>query len=297
MATLILPHEIEPFTPANATEVDQNYDRITEWINTELVLRDGSQAMTGRLTLSANPTQPMHAVPKQYIDALIPIGTIWPYGGMSSPGGGWVTCNGQQLAIADYPDLYAVLQGRYGTATAGMFKVPDFRGRVMIGLDGSQTRFNQSGDTGGTWVTPLPQHHHSMVHDHGVFDSGGMSSNHQHSITHNHGAVETGAAGGHSHQGAYYNTAATETNGSARFTGYSTAEGVSHATVTDTKPDHKHGIDLPQYTGDSGVAKTGHFHSVNVPKFTGDTADTGVTGVAAEHLPPYQVVFFIIKGK
>ena len=62
----------------------------------------------------------------------VPVGSILMYGGETAPEG-WLQCSGQEVAIADYPCLYAVLGDVWGAASPGYFRVPDMRGRVPIG--------------------------------------------------------------------------------------------------------------------------------------------------------------------
>ena len=49
-------------------------------------------------------------------------------------------CNGQELAQADYPDLYALIGATYGAASnpVTLFKLPDFRGRMPVASDHSR---------------------------------------------------------------------------------------------------------------------------------------------------------------
>lgn len=72
---------------------------------------------------------------------------------------GYVLCDGQELRIIDYPELYAVLGtlynnaydyrgSRYSTQT-GCFRVPDLRGRFIVGHHSSDTDYNKYGSVGG----------------------------------------------------------------------------------------------------------------------------------------------------
>lgn len=46
---------------------------------------------------------------------------------------GWMSCDGQILDIATWPQLFAVLTARYGGDGVTTFALPDLRGRVPIG--------------------------------------------------------------------------------------------------------------------------------------------------------------------
>lgn len=55
-----------------AVPVDGNFDAIVSHVNTEMIARDGSVAMTGQLTLSADPVSAGDASRKSYVDGLVP---------------------------------------------------------------------------------------------------------------------------------------------------------------------------------------------------------------------------------
>ena len=64
-----------------------------------------------------------------------PAGLISAFGGITPPSG-WLLCDGSELLIADYPDLYATVGNIYGTASdADHFVLPDCRGRSPFGAD------------------------------------------------------------------------------------------------------------------------------------------------------------------
>jgi hypothetical protein len=79
--------------------------------------------MTGELTLNGSPTDPGHAVPKSYVDALlgataaaVPAGTVLSYSGFALPAGGWLWANGAAQNRTTYASLYAATN-KTGTAT------------------------------------------------------------------------------------------------------------------------------------------------------------------------------------
>ena len=76
-------------------------------------------------------------------------------------------CNGQLVAVADFPALYAVIGNSYG-GNSTFFNLPDFRGRVAIGA-GQGTGLTQKslGETGGAetvtlTAAQLPSHNHQL---------------------------------------------------------------------------------------------------------------------------------------
>ncbi len=66
-----------------------------------------------------------------------PPGMFMDFGGSTVPSG-WLYCDGSEVSQATYPNLYAAIGNTWGTAAAGNFKLPDFRGFLKIG-DGTGT--------------------------------------------------------------------------------------------------------------------------------------------------------------
>lgn len=68
-----------------------------------------------------------------------PSGMILQFAGSTIPLG-WLACDGSQVAIASYPNLYKAIKTNYGTLTDGSgntgtthFRLPDLRGRIPVG--------------------------------------------------------------------------------------------------------------------------------------------------------------------
>ena len=62
-----------------------------------------------------------------------PVGTIQAYGGTQLPAG-WLLCNGAELLISAYPELYDVIGDAFGTASdTNHFVLPDLRESVPKG--------------------------------------------------------------------------------------------------------------------------------------------------------------------
>lgn len=72
---------------------------------------------------------------------IVPVGTIWPYAGVVNSTNkplpdGWLFCDGTEVSITTYADLYAIISEIYGVpSTAGMFKLPDMRCRFVMGYN------------------------------------------------------------------------------------------------------------------------------------------------------------------
>jgi len=65
----------------------------------------------------------------------VPVGGVMPYAGSASPTG-YLLCDGSEVPIASYQDLYKVIGTTYGTGVnPNTFKLPDLRGRFALGKD------------------------------------------------------------------------------------------------------------------------------------------------------------------
>ena len=107
--------------------------------------------------------------------------------GSASPTG-WLFCDGQEVLISSYINLYNALTSNgstfpYGGNTNGSggagsthFRIPNFKGRVPVGRDSSQTEFDVLGESGGAKTHTLtsaemPSHTHTQnAHNHGISD-------------------------------------------------------------------------------------------------------------------------------
>lgn len=85
-------------------------------------------------------------------DLGIPIGAIMPYAGTTAPFG-FLFCDGSELQVVQYPQLYDVIGERYkGTAAYvgfNTFRLPDLRGRFPMGADNMFNGLTVPNATGG----------------------------------------------------------------------------------------------------------------------------------------------------
>ena len=244
-----LPNDILNGTPVDALPVEQNYNVIEQYVNTNTVLRDGSVAMTGQLTLVGNPMQASHAVPKSYVDTVLPIGVMLDYGGAAAPAGGqWMLCDGATLSTTAYPTLFNVIGFRYG-GSGGTFKLPDFGSRVAVAVDSAQARFNTVGKKGGTTKIPMPSHTHTINHDHGTATSGSGLGSHSHDVN------QFSAGGGALDA---LRTKANSTPGTTDRFMRASADGSdsTEQLATDAQDlGHTHSVNLPAFAGSSAATK------------------------------------------
>ena len=66
-----------------------------------------------------------------------PIGVVQVFSGNTIPRG-YLACDGQSYAVADYPHLYAVIGNTYGGDSTN-FNVPDYRETVLVGVGENTT--------------------------------------------------------------------------------------------------------------------------------------------------------------
>lgn len=79
----------------------------------------------------------------------LPIGSITAYGNETAPAN-WLICDGSAVSRTAYADLFAVIGTKYGAGDGSTtFNLPNLKGRVPVGLDGSDTDFNAIGKTDG----------------------------------------------------------------------------------------------------------------------------------------------------
>jgi len=63
------------------------------------------------------------------------LGTILPWPGTYAPAG-WAFCDGSPLQVSQYPALFAVISNQFGGDGRTTFKLPDLRGRTILGTNG-----------------------------------------------------------------------------------------------------------------------------------------------------------------
>jgi microcystin-dependent protein len=182
---------------------------------------------------------------------------------------GWLFCDGQEVLITTYQSLYNSLTTNgtvfpYGANTNGSggagsthFRIPNFKGRVPVGIDSSQTEFDVLGESGGSKTSVSP-HTHTVDHDHPAFNasSGGISANHSHGLN--------------------------------ALAGNDQGYGFGHARASGGQ-----GFGLNYNTGNVS-SDHGHTTTIDVPNFTG-TSGAASAAATSGNLQPYITVNYIIK--
>jgi microcystin-dependent protein len=269
-------------------------------------------------------------VEARLIGATPPSGSLMPFAGTTAPLG-YLLCDGTAYSQNLYPALFAVLGSTYATMggqaapAAGTFRVPLMNGRVVVGLDSTQTEFDVLGETGGDKASTAPHTHpiphtHTIDHDHASFNTT-TAGTHDHAATfsltadavgdHDHG-VSADNLENHTHGARGKQTSST----SHTHTGTTTvAAGISGGAdvipqsyppaflfiTPDVLPGgaHSHSVS-GSVTVTAGQGS--HAHAIDVPPFSGtsgavSTANSGASSaaVASGNLQPYAVLNYIIK--
>jgi len=110
------------------------------------------------------------------INGTTPVGTVVPFAGGSAPTG-WLLCDGREVLISAYNQLYNVIGNNYKPSPAvGYFGLPDLRGRFPLGADNmggtsADTVLDAAADTVGAksgtetisiQTKNLPEHEHDL---------------------------------------------------------------------------------------------------------------------------------------
>lgn len=120
---------------------------------------------------------------------------------------GWLLCQGQVVSRTTYATLFAAIGTTYGAGDGSTtFGVPNLKGRVIVGVDTSQTEFDVLGETGGAKthtlsLSEMPAHDHTINLRRGgsAADSGGAGGYLWHNVTVDPREVTTTRGAGAAH--------------------------------------------------------------------------------------------------
>ena len=243
-------------SPSSGPEVNTNFGDIVSWVNTNAPTLDGAKAFTGAVTLPGNPSGALQAAPKQYVDAIIPIGSILGYGGSVMPNSSWLQCNGQQVSRSTYATLFGIIGTTYGVGNGSTtFNLPNLSARAPMGPGVSPTGVTRSpGQTYGA-------------------DSHTMISANLIEHLHGSGSLVDNPTGNHLHspQGGQNFVRASPSGGTQALSIIAGSGAVDLVAGTDAPGNHQHFI-------------------------TGNTANAGLASpTPIPTLPPVLIINYMIK--
>jgi microcystin-dependent protein len=200
------------------------------------------------------------------ISGLAP-GIMAPWAGTGAPAK-WLTCNGAAVSRTTYALLFAAIGVTWGAGDGSTtFNVPDLRGRVAVGTDGSHTL----GTTGGATTVNSSHTHTGPSHTHTGPSHTHTINDHSHGlVAHNHGA------------GGYQTTGSVQSNASGEATNTVHDGGGSATNVNPT--NHTHITPAPWSvagtSGDGHNTSGGADFNVTQDKtsMATNSAGTGATG-------------------
>ena len=181
------------------------------------------------------------------INTNTPTGMISIHSAATAPTG-WLLCDGTSYSTTTYANLHSVIGYTFGGSGAN-FNVPNLKGKVVVGIDGTQVEFDTRGETGG-----------AMTHQHAASNSGNTSVSHNHTIPALSGTAAGAGAHNHSVNGTH-----THPIGHNHADNIATSIGGGSHSHGDTLAT---GTGSPNTVGLSGGATTtaasvNHTHTVN----------------------------------
>lgn len=104
--------------------------------------------------------------PGEAITVVTPAGVIAAFAGSSAPTG-WLLCDGKEYDRRTYPDLARVFGNGF------KFRVPDLRGRFVLGASAAHPAGEQGGEEKHTMtIGELPRHQHQLGGESGYWSGG-----------------------------------------------------------------------------------------------------------------------------
>lgn len=237
-------------------------------------------AVMGTTNTQAVTNKDLSSLTNTFPSALSPVGSMTAFAGSAAPTG-WQLCDGTALNRTTFAALFAVCGTLFGAGDGSTtFNVPNFKGRVPVGIDAGQTEFDVRGETGGAKTHALsagemPAHTHVIDHGHSA-SSGTVSSDHSHS------GSTAGASNDHSHALGISDAGGLGGGGSLIRKG-----GVGGDNSGGHSSDHSHAFT-------TGGISANHTHAITVNSLTGSSGSAG-SGSAHNNLQPYLAVHWIIK--
>lgn len=242
---------------------------------------------------------------KQFADSVIaaggggvPVGTVLPYVGSTAPDASWKICDGSDLDVTIYNELFAVIGSNFGSASAGFFKIPDMRGAMPRGAGASGLPGGWDGGalgsaSGSTSVTlteaNMPSHTHNIV------SKTAQATDNAHSFSANVSVSGTAASGG-GHTHSTNTTKLGSVNWAVGGGGnslVSESQSSTRSTTSSSNGAHTHSVSATGTVSGTTVPGGGgrHDHAINT------TTHAAGSGTAFSVTPPGVAFNFIIKVK
>lgn len=232
------------YNTAVSSVVFQVQGAISFGTNARIVLNDNFTSFS--LKVWRIPSQSEVAISPEQASKL-KAGEVFPWAGPTCPAGS-LLANGQLLNRSDYPQLFAAIGTAHGFTTATNFRLPDYRGRFLRGVDGGAGNDPEAAGRG-------PMH------------SGGNTGD-------NVGSVQGHAFASHNHTSPAHSHSFSGTTGSANY-----SVGIKVRTETTTYPGGPWVGHSPARSND--IAATGTFNDFpgveHTHNFSGTTSSTSVT--------------------
>ena len=109
----------------------------------------------------------------KYVKESLPAGIIIGYGGAAAPSQ-WFLCDGTAVSRSTYAALFTAIGVLYGVGNGSTtFNLPDYRGRVMVGLSSTDADFDTLGKKYGAKTVDIDHTHIAPEHKHLASGDGG----------------------------------------------------------------------------------------------------------------------------
>lgn len=150
MSTVSVPNTFVNGAVNDGSEVSTNFTELVTYINDNVIVKDGSKAMAGQLSLWADPTADAHAARKAYVDGKVGFKSNWTTASDTFTANDTYENIGSGLSFTA-PSVAVTIQAfAYCTHVGGAGTVP-YRFRVGINT------VNTTTDADYTW-SPVSYH-------------------------------------------------------------------------------------------------------------------------------------------
>jgi microcystin-dependent protein len=210
-----------------------------------------------------------------------PTGMISIHSAATAPTG-WLLCDGTSYSTTTYANLYGVIGYTFGGSGAN-FNVPNLKGRVVVGIDATQTEFDTRGETGG-----------AMTHFHASSNSGNTipttSGASDGNTTNASSSANSGNASAGNSTGTHLFNAGNDATTSSNSANHTHSVNPGETATTNTG-SHNHTTTNAANNINAGVYATvmdnvsagNHSHDVNIAAFNSDNQSANHTHTVDDH--------------